>query len=133
MWLYRRVLKIPWTAKRSNESILTELGKGLTLANKIRSHQASFFGQVMRRHDLEHLITTAKVIGKRSRGRPREKILDCMKRWTGVNKAVDLIIMSEDRDLWRDMVPTPIGKEPEDDDEYDVTDINLVRFDLRKN
>jgi len=72
MWFHRRMLKIPWTAKRSNESILSKLGKTLTLTNKIRSHQAKIFGHVMRRYGLEHLITTTKVNRKKIQG-PTER------------------------------------------------------------
>ena len=68
MWLYRRLIKTPWTEKRTNESILNELGKKLTLKSKIRKQQANFFGRAMRRQGLENLITTARILGKRSEG-----------------------------------------------------------------
>ena len=104
MWLYRRLMKIPWTEKRTNESILNELGKKLTLKSKIRKQQANFFGHAMRRQGLENLITTARVLGKRSEGRPREKILDGVRKWAGEERTVDLITKTQDRELWRNMV-----------------------------
>ena len=104
MWLHRRLMKIPWTEKRANESILNELGKKLTLKSKIRKQQANFFGHAMRRQGLENLITTARVLGKRSRGRPREKILDGVRKWAGEERTVDLITKTQDRELWRNMV-----------------------------
>ena len=61
-------MKISWTEKRTNESILNELGKKLALKSKIRKQQANFFGLAMRRQGLENLITTARVLGKRSQG-----------------------------------------------------------------
>ena len=89
---------------RTNESILNELGKKLTLKSKIRKQQANFFGHAMRRQGLENLITTARVLGKRSRGRPREKILDGVRKWAGEERTVDLITKTQDRELWRNMV-----------------------------
>ena len=68
MWLYRRLVKIPWTEKRTNASILNELDKKLTLESKIRKQYAKFFGHAMRRQGLENLIITARVLGKRSQG-----------------------------------------------------------------
>ena len=76
----------------------------LSLLNRIRSQQAKFVGHAMRRHSLEHIITTGKTNGKRSRGRQREKIWDGLGRWTGGDRAIDLIVKSEDREKWRDMV-----------------------------
>ena len=61
-------MKIPWTEKRTKESIHNELGKKLTLKSKIRKQQANIFGHTMRRQGLENLITTARVLGKRSQG-----------------------------------------------------------------
>ena len=110
-------MKIPWTEKRTNESILNELGKKLTLKSKIRKQQANFFGHAMRRQGLENLITTARVLGKRSRGRPREKILDGVRKWAGEERTVDLITKTQDRSCGGTWSPTPFGKELDDDDE----------------
>ncbi|GFO15375.1 hypothetical protein PoB_004188000 [Plakobranchus ocellatus] len=59
---------------------------------------ATFLGHVMRRGKLEHLVTTGKFEGKRSRGRQREKIMD------GPGKVSDILAAVKDRDLWRDMI-----------------------------
>ena len=68
MWLYGKLMKIPWTAKQTKESILDELGKTLTLQSKIRKHQTNFFRHAMRRKGFENLITMAQVLGKGSQG-----------------------------------------------------------------
>ena len=72
MWLYRRLMKIPWKAKRMNGSILC---KTLTVKSKIRKQQANFFWARHEETRIGNLITTARVLGKRSQGRPRKKIL----------------------------------------------------------
>ena len=64
--------------------------------NKIRSQQAKFFDHVMRRKELEHHITCAKIEGTRARGRQREKITDSMARWMEMNRAVEIIREAED-------------------------------------
>ena len=53
--------KVPWTTKRTNESILDDLRKKLTLKSKFRKQQANFYGHGMRRQELDNLITTARV------------------------------------------------------------------------
>jgi len=61
---FRRMQKIPWTAKLTNESVLIEVNRSATLMDKIRTQYARFIKPVMRRHRLEHLLTTAKIEGK---------------------------------------------------------------------
>ncbi|GFO23909.1 endonuclease-reverse transcriptase [Plakobranchus ocellatus] len=73
MWFLRRMLRIPWTAKKTNERVLNEANKRRSLVRTIRQCQATFLGHVMRRGKLEHLVITGKFEGKRSRGRQREK------------------------------------------------------------
>ncbi|GFO38324.1 eukaryotic translation initiation factor 3 subunit f [Plakobranchus ocellatus] len=98
MWFLRRMLLIPWTAKKTNERVLNEANKRRSLVRTIRKRQATFLGYVMRRGKLEHLVTTGKYEGKRSRGRQREKIMD------GPGKVSDILAAVKDRDLWRDMI-----------------------------
>ncbi|GFO09437.1 endonuclease-reverse transcriptase [Plakobranchus ocellatus] len=59
------MLRIPWTAKKTNERVLNEANKRRSLVKTIRKRQATFLGQVMRRGKLEHLVTTGKFEGKR--------------------------------------------------------------------
>ncbi|GFO02931.1 endonuclease-reverse transcriptase [Plakobranchus ocellatus] len=67
MWFLRRMLRIPWTAKKTNERVLKEANKRRSLVRTIRKRQATFLGHVMRRGKLEHLVTTGKFEGKKSR------------------------------------------------------------------
>ncbi|GFN84676.1 glutamate synthase [NADH], amyloplastic [Plakobranchus ocellatus] len=91
MWFLRRMLQIPWTAKKTNERVLYEANKRKSLVRTIRKCQATFLGLVMRRGKLEHLATTGKFEGKRSRGRQREKIMDGLSTWLGPGKVSDIL------------------------------------------
>ncbi|GFO49455.1 phospholipase a2 [Plakobranchus ocellatus] len=83
LWFLRRMLRIPWTAKKTNERVLNEANKRRSLVRTIRKRQATFLGHVMKRGKLEHLVTTGKFEGKRSRGRQRENIMDGLAIWLG--------------------------------------------------
>ena len=77
MWLLRRILRIRWTEKKTNEMVSKEAETNRSLVQKIRKQQATFFGHVMRRESLEHFLTTGKLDRKRSRGKTKRK-----KCWT---------------------------------------------------
>ena len=83
MWFLRRMMKISWMAKKSNDTVLKEAHTSRALVNKIRTRQTTFFGHVTRREKLEHLITTGMMEGKRSRGKQREKMTDGLANWLG--------------------------------------------------
>ena len=57
MWFLRRMMRIPWTAKKTNEEVLTEAQTTRQLMTKIRKRQAKFVGHVIRKNQLEHLVT----------------------------------------------------------------------------
>ena len=104
MWFLRRMLRIPWTAKKSNETVLKEADSKRSLVNKIRKRQSSFIGHVMRREKMEHLVTTGMLEGKRSRGRQREKVLDSLASWLRATDVMEMLKATKDRDVWRDMI-----------------------------
>ncbi|GFN98115.1 UDP-glucuronosyltransferase 2a1-like [Plakobranchus ocellatus] len=88
----------------SSTVFTTEANKRRSLVRTIWKRQATFLGHVMRRGKLEHLVTTGKFEGKRSRGRQREKIMDGLATWLGPGKVSDILAAVKDRDLWRDMI-----------------------------
>ena len=69
MWFLRRMLRVSWTEKRTNLEILNTASSTRKLMSSIKRRQAEFLGHVMRKGKLEHLLTTGKIEGKRSRGR----------------------------------------------------------------
>ena len=90
---YRRILRIPWTAKRKNTEILKELkvGQGWFF-NNIKARKLSYFGHLKTHDSLEKNILEARLEGKRMKGRPT-------RRWT------------EDIKEWLQMSPTEAGRE----------------------
>lgn len=104
MWFYRRMLRIPWTDRKTNGDVLKEADTKRMLINKIRKRQANFFGHFMRKESLEHRITTAKIDGKRSRGRQREKITDSLAAWIDVRSTMEMLRTTQDRDVWKDVI-----------------------------
>ena len=69
LWCWRRLLRVPWTARRSNQSILKEISPGISLEGMILKVKLQYFGQLMRRVDsLEKTLMLAGIRGRRRRG-----------------------------------------------------------------
>ena len=70
LWFWRRLLRVPWTARRSNQSILKEIGPGCSLEGMMLKLQLQYFGHLMRRGDsLETTLMLGGIGGRRRRGR----------------------------------------------------------------
>ena len=106
MWLWRRMMKVPWTARLTNGEVLIMVGENRQLMQAVRKRQLKFFGHIVRGGDMENLALTGMIEGGRGRGRPREKYLDGLVRQTGgrVTTAVQLIRTASDRQEWKSMV-----------------------------
>ena len=77
LWYWRRLLRVPWTARRSNQSILKEFSPGSSLEGLMLKLKVQYFGRQMRRADsLEKTLMLGKIEGRRRRGRQRMKWLD---------------------------------------------------------
>jgi len=77
LWYWRRLLRVPWTARRSNQSILKETSPGCSLEGLRLRLKLQYFGHLMRRVDsLEKTLTLGKIKGRRRRGRQRMRWLD---------------------------------------------------------
>ena len=82
LWCWRRLLRIPWTARRSNQSILKEINPGCSLEGMILKLKLQYFGHLMRRVDsLEKTLMLGGIEGKRRRGQQR---MASLTRWTWV-------------------------------------------------
>ncbi|XP_071582447.1 uncharacterized protein [Temnothorax nylanderi] len=105
MWCWRRMLGIPWTARRTNVSILKELNITDRLSTICRRRVLQYFGHITRRNqdNLEKLIVQGKVEGKRPRGRSPSRWLDQIKDITGQPLQKNLR-EAEDRHCWRTVV-----------------------------
>ena len=77
LWCWRRLLRVPWTARRSNLSILKEISPGISLEGMMLKLKLQYFGHFMRRVDsLEETLMLGRIGGRRRRGRPRMRWLD---------------------------------------------------------
>ena len=77
LWCWRRLLRVPWTARRSNQSILREISPGCSLEGLMLKLKLQYFGHLMRRADsLEKTLMLGKIEGRRRRGWHRMRWLD---------------------------------------------------------
>ena len=77
LWFWRRLLRVPWTARRSNQSILKEINPGCFLEGMILKLKLQYFGHLMQRADsLEKTLMLGGIRGRRRRGRQRMRWLD---------------------------------------------------------
>ena len=86
LWCWRRLLRVPWTARRSNQPILKEISPGISLEGMMLKLKLQYFGHFMRRADsLEKTLMLGGIGGKRRRGWQRMRWLDgSLTRWTWV-------------------------------------------------
>ena len=77
LWCWRKLLRVPWTARRSNQSILKEISPGCSLEGLMLKLKFQYFGYLMRRADsLEKTLMLGKIEGRRRRGQQRMRWLD---------------------------------------------------------
>ena len=111
LWCWRKLLRVPWTARTSNQSILKKISPEFSLQGLMLKLKLQYFGHLIRRTDsLEKTLILGKIEGRRRRGRQRMRWLDGVTDWTGMSLSeLRELVMDREAGLLQSMVSKGVG------------------------
>ncbi|GFS15491.1 eukaryotic translation initiation factor 3 subunit F [Elysia marginata] len=108
MWFVRRIFRISWTEKKTNEEVLRLTNTDRSLLRLLRKRQMEFSGHINRHDGLEKLMLHGKVEGRRARGRQRQTFMDSLSRFINTpsksQSKLDIFRQTEDREAWKSVI-----------------------------
>ena len=103
MWVYRKMKRISWMDKITNDEVLRRVGAKRYVISAIKSRKIAYFGHLVRRDNIQRVLLEGKIEGTRHRGRPRIEWTDNIRQWTKINQYNELIVTAQNRKKWRIM------------------------------
>jgi hypothetical protein len=101
MWIWRKMERVSWSEKKTNEQVLREVGEERSLWEKVVQRKKNWIGHIVRGEGLMKQVMEGRMEGKRGRGRPRMGMISELKE----SSYVDMKRRAEDREEWRTWVP----------------------------
>lgn len=106
MWLYRRILKVPWTARMTNEEVLRRVNKQRELFEVIKKRKTAYLGHIIRntKYQFLHLLIEGKIEGRRGIGRKKMSWLRNIRQWTGLRDVQSLIHTARNKEQMENVI-----------------------------